>query len=180
MEVKKQRLFGNSNILFQGKSLFYSSFSKSHIKTIGDIWDDNTKDFKSCNEIYRQLIDKRNCISEYSRIKSSIPQTFMQILKNNDDQPALKSNKIKMSENLEFLNPDNKIIKIKDLTLKYVQLNINITETPKCQTKWENLYSEYINLEKIWLNLSKIGIFIEKLKNFNGNVYTGLYILKTD
>ena len=31
-------------------------------------------------EIYNSLNDKRNCISEYSRIKKAVPKEFVQIL----------------------------------------------------------------------------------------------------
>jgi hypothetical protein len=37
-------------------------------------------DLKSCNEIYISLNDKRNCISEYTRIKKAVPKEFVQIL----------------------------------------------------------------------------------------------------
>jgi hypothetical protein len=31
------------------------------------------------NEIYNSLNDKRNCISEYARIKKAVPKEFVQI-----------------------------------------------------------------------------------------------------
>lgn len=38
------------------------------VKVIGDIWDDNNKDFRLCNVIYDQLTDQHNHILEYSRV----------------------------------------------------------------------------------------------------------------
>jgi hypothetical protein len=51
--------------------LFFSSFSISGIQKIEDtcIWDDSTNFFKSSTEIFNSLYDRRNWISEYSRIK---------------------------------------------------------------------------------------------------------------
>jgi hypothetical protein len=52
------------------KPLIFSSFLKSNIKTIQDIWDENSKQFIDCDLLYSKLIDRRNCISEYSKINN--------------------------------------------------------------------------------------------------------------
>jgi hypothetical protein len=87
------RLFGNCNITFQNKPLIFSSFLRSNIKTIQDIWDENSKQFIDCNLLYSQLIDRRNCISEYSKIKKCIPKDYLKFLKNenNDIENKTKS-----------------------------------------------------------------------------------------
>ena len=71
-EILEQRLFCNSNITFKNKPICFASFLKSNIRTIKDIWTTIENDFKSCNELYHSLNDKRNCISEYARIKKAI------------------------------------------------------------------------------------------------------------
>ena len=80
-EVLNTQLFCNADIKFQRHSLFFKSFLRSHIHTIGDIWNKETKTFKDCDLIYSSLIDRRNCISEYSKIKASIPELYIKILK---------------------------------------------------------------------------------------------------
>ena len=69
-----------------------SSFLRSNIKTIQDIWDENSKQFIDCDLLYSQLIDRRNCISEYSKIKKCIPKDYLKFLKNenNDIDNKLK------------------------------------------------------------------------------------------
>jgi hypothetical protein len=52
----------------------FTSFLQSNLRTINDIWDSNNTNFKSCHDIYNLLIDRRNCISEFSKIKKEIPQ----------------------------------------------------------------------------------------------------------
>ena len=71
-EILEQRLLCSSNITFKNKPICFASFLKSNIRTIKDIWTTIENDFKSCNELYHSLNDKRNCISEYARIKKAI------------------------------------------------------------------------------------------------------------
>ena len=98
-DILHVRLFGNCNITFQNKPLIFSSFLRSNIKTIQDIWDENSKQFIDCDLLYSQLIDRRNCISEYSKIKKCIPKDYLKFLKNenNDIENKTKSrNKMKL------------------------------------------------------------------------------------
>jgi hypothetical protein len=74
-EILEERLFCNSNITFRNKPICFASFLKSNIRTIKDIWTTIENHFKSCNEIYNSLNDKRNCVSEYARIKQKQFQT---------------------------------------------------------------------------------------------------------
>ena len=48
-DILHVRLFGNCNITWQIKPLIFSSFLESNIKTIQDIWDENSKQFIDCN-----------------------------------------------------------------------------------------------------------------------------------
>ena len=98
-DILHVRLFGNCNITFQNKPLIFSSFLRSNIKTIQDIWDENSKQFIDCDLLYSQLIDRRNCISEYSKIKKCIPKDYLKFLENenNDIENKTKSrNKMKL------------------------------------------------------------------------------------
>jgi hypothetical protein len=76
-------LFGNCNITFKNKPLIFSSGLKSNIKTVQDIWDENSQQFIDCDLIYSKLIDRKNCISEY--IKKSIPKDNLNFLKNENN-----------------------------------------------------------------------------------------------
>ena len=61
-------------------------------KKIEDIWDDNTNLFKSSTEIFNSLYDRRNWISEYSRIKKTIPQELIKMLKSEPVELNAKTN----------------------------------------------------------------------------------------
>ena len=161
-DVLKQFLIGNSNLMFQNKSLIFSSFTKSNIKTIRDVWNDDTNDFIQCNDLFSKLMDKRNCISEYSRIKNSIPKKFVSLLRheeineeNNIEEPC-----IKISNELQFATKSNKIIEPKNVTMKMIQNILNKKMTPKCQIKWEEIYggNDNINWDVIWNNLRILDI----------------------
>ena len=79
--IRKTRMLFNSSITFKNKPLVFTSFLQSNLRTINDIWDSNNTNFKSCHDRYNLLIDKRNCISEFSMIKKAIPEKFIKILK---------------------------------------------------------------------------------------------------
>jgi hypothetical protein len=50
--------------------------------TIRDAWDEEILNFKDSIQIYNSfLLDKRNCIAEYSQIKAAVPSTFVSITK---------------------------------------------------------------------------------------------------
>ena len=68
-DIVHVRLFENCNTTFQNKPLIFSSFLRSNMKTIQDIWDENSKQFIDCDLLYSKLIDRRNAMSEYSKIK---------------------------------------------------------------------------------------------------------------
>ena len=42
---------------------------QSNLRTINDIWDSNNKSITSCHDINNLLINRRNCISEFSKLK---------------------------------------------------------------------------------------------------------------
>jgi hypothetical protein len=72
--ILKNRIFCNSSITFKNKPLVFTSFLQSNLRTINDIWDSNNTNFKRCHDIYNLLIDRRNCISEFSKIKKQSPK----------------------------------------------------------------------------------------------------------
>ena len=166
--ILKQRLFGNFHITFQNKPLFFPSFSHSNLKTIEDVWDTNLKDFKNCNEIYNSLNDKRNCISELSKIKKAIPKTFIQILKGERNVSTLKNEfcVFTLDSELNLVNKINKVIPPKRLLLKSIQMSLNKKTKPKCQLKWETKYGLEIEWDKVWKKLNQLKI-PNKVKEFH-------------
>jgi hypothetical protein len=53
---------------------------KFRVDTLEHLHTNNTN-FKICHDIYNLLIDRRNCISEFSKIKKGIPEQFIKFLK---------------------------------------------------------------------------------------------------
>lgn len=164
-DILDLKLFGNANIIFDRKPLFFPSFSKSGIKTIRDIWDNDSNEFRICNDIFDKLFDKRNCISEYSRIKIAIPQKFIHILRNGGDLEHNISHDIKVNRDLIFVDPHNKPLNINQICLKLVQSILNAPNIPKCQLKWESCYNKNLPWETIWGMLKQIDID-NKVKEF--------------
>lgn len=166
-EILEQRLFSNSNITFQNKPICFASFVKSNIKTIKDIWSTIENDFKNCNEIYNSLNDKRNCISEYARIKKAVPKEFVKISQG-EIAVDLNSNRghfLKLNRDLYLYDKMEKIILPFQLELKSIHQIINKKIKPICQIKWEALYGEDINWEQVWSKLKQVHVS-NKIKEF--------------
>ena len=181
-DILHVRLFGNCNITFQNKPLIFSSFLRSNIKTIQDIWDENSKQFIDCDLLYSKLIDRRNCISEYSKIKKCIPKDYLKFLKNenNDIDNKTKSrNKMKLLNNLKLTDIRGKIINTKDLKIKIIQKILNKKSIPKCQDKWNNVIMKNFTGQKFGIIL-KDWTSVIKLKNSNGNATITLFTPKVD
>jgi hypothetical protein len=53
---------------------------------INDIWDKNNNTFVDNQTIFNRLDDKRNWISEWAKIKKSIPENFVKKLKSDDNE----------------------------------------------------------------------------------------------
>ena len=85
-DILDQNIFWNAKFSYNGNALFLSSFSLSGIQKNEDIWDDNTNFVKSSTEIFYSLYDRRNWISEYSRIKKAIPQELIRMLKSEPER----------------------------------------------------------------------------------------------
>ena len=96
-DILDQNIFGNAKFSYNGNALFFSSFSLSGIQKNEDIWDDNTNFVKSSTEIFYSLYDRRNWISEYSRIKKAIPQELIRMLKS---EPERGGGTYKMSSSI--------------------------------------------------------------------------------
>ena len=58
--VLDQYICGNCQIKKKGVSIFYPNWMKSNYVRIRDIWDDQTRNWKTGHEIYAGLIVKNN------------------------------------------------------------------------------------------------------------------------
>jgi hypothetical protein len=83
--ILQQNIFGNCNLLHQGKPLFFKKWAKSNFVTIRDIWNEEDNTFLKGVQIYEQLSTKTNWISEYAIIKQSIPSKWKGVLKGTDE-----------------------------------------------------------------------------------------------
>ena len=135
---------------------FFQSFLRNNIFKINDIWDKNNNTFVDNQTIFNRLDDKRNWISEWAKIKKSIPENFVKKLKSDDNEKIKKSLGLKIDSYLNIRNHNNKIIVPKELKLKNIQKEIRKPITPKCQFKWDTIYEKKFNWISIWYILNKI------------------------
>jgi hypothetical protein len=124
MDVLHQTIFGNARLLFNRKPLFFKSFSKSGLKRISDIWDYQNKTFLDNITIYNKLQNKRNWISEWSKIKTSVPKELAEKMKTLDTCRNKRKCKLYIDNNLFFCDSKNKIIQHKDVKLKTIKKTI--------------------------------------------------------
>ena len=99
----------------------FTSFLQSNLRTISDIWDSNNTNFKSCHDIYNLLIDRRNCISEFSKIKKAIPEKFIKVLKGETTIVPERRVTLNINDKLQFFNESNTTISPDKLKIKVIQ-----------------------------------------------------------
>ena len=63
--ILEEQICGNSHIQHRNTPLFFDQFSKSGIKLIEHIWDEDRLDFVDENVIFHRLADKRNVTKHY-------------------------------------------------------------------------------------------------------------------
>ena len=68
-EILKSYLFGNKYITYRGTPIYISSFSKSDIKTVKQIWNSEANVFYEPELIRDRLVDKTGWNAKYKKIK---------------------------------------------------------------------------------------------------------------
>ena len=63
---------------------------RNNIFKINDIWNKNNNTFVDNQTIFNRLDDKRNWISEWAKIKKSIPENVVKKLKSDDNEKIKK------------------------------------------------------------------------------------------
>ena len=148
--ILQQNIFGNCNLLHQGKPLFFFKWAKSNFVTIRDIWNEEDNTFLKGVQIYEQLSTKSNWISEYAIIKQSIPSKWKGVLKSTDEI-RIPNEKILQNTKRVILSKDNIIINGQNIPhnkLKKKEVYFHCLypmKPPTCENKWETLLNETFN-----------------------------------
>jgi hypothetical protein len=79
------------------------------VKKIGNIF-----------KLYNLLINRRNCISEFSKIKKEIPEKFIKVLKGETTIVPERRVTLNINDKLQFLNESNTTISPYIRALAYI------------------------------------------------------------
>ena len=111
-------LFGNTFFTYRSYPVFISSFCKSNVKKVSDIWDPRTGTFRAEEAIRNQLLDKTGWHGKYNKIKASFSADILAILKgevtHNEQQRYGINNEL-------VIFRDNKSVEPSKLKLKFIQ-----------------------------------------------------------
>ena len=169
-DVLSQDLFGNSNIYDKKGSLLFKKWSRSKICKICDVWDTNGKKWKSGIDIFNKLIDKRNWMVEYERIKNAIPKSWIQKLKygtNINEESKLLINNEMLTIHHDKITRKGKEICLKKVKFKELYFNcLYPANQPKCIIKWQNILGHNVDWKRVCTNL-KHSIQGRKQKEFH-------------
>ena len=80
---------------FQWQAYFPPNFAQSGIHKVRDIWDCEKNNFKDSNFIFNTLIDKRNWISQWTRLKGAITGDLKNILNENENNVSSSNQNLK-------------------------------------------------------------------------------------
>ena len=156
LPLNQVTLFGNSAIIFDKSPMFYKTFAKSNYLTLSDIWDTNANDFISDQKMLSTLKDKRNWISEWSRLKLGIQKSVFFPKKdalNQETGSHLKFN----FQNLFISVRDKTNININELKIKDI-VGVFHKNTPKhipSIPKWELFFNRSFCWKNIWSTIYK-------------------------
>lgn len=134
-------IFGNHFITVRNNPLYFSSFTKSGIFFIQDVYDSEANTLKPQNEIISKLVYKRNWLAEFHMLRTALNQYS----KHAKSHPAKKTQHIFFNK-LELVN--NKGIALTGkLKLKQIIEVFNTKSAIlKCEEKWNKLFGNQINI----------------------------------
>ena len=168
-DILAQPLFNNKHIQFNGSSLSFSHWCRSNISKIQDIWNNNT--YVCGKDIFQKIIQKKNWISEYCKLKQAIPQDWLQILQNVVPQQKAKEMYLNNSKQIEihkgkvFINGMDtplKTLKSRDIYFH----NLYPTKKPTCITAWNDIFNQNLDWKHIF-NIANTSIQTSKVKEFH-------------
>ena len=169
LEIRKQVIWGNKFIKFQGKCLFFDNWIDSNILYINDIIDKRGN--ISEEMIISKLRNKRNWISEFSKLKKSIPKQWTDKLKSEE---SIKT-KVHINRTKTKLRDCNDVLTINAKNIYNLVLSVSKTEIPVGFLKWErvlskgrliNEFKDSIKFNFEYLKDNKIKMFRWKLMHF--------------
>lgn len=167
-DVLNQNIFGNSNVAKNQQSIFFSNWSKSNISKIKDVWNCETKTWKTGNEIYNKLVNKRNWIAEFNKIKLYIPLTWKEMLKGEDvvQNDNLLQNPKELLLTRNGLCVNGNIIALKNLKQKEIFFAcLYPVSKPTCLTTWNRIFQ--VNLDILTIGRKNHIMYNNKALDFH-------------
>ena len=160
-EIRQQLLWGNKYIQSRGKTLLMDNWKKSNINFIEDILSKNGN-FKSAEEIFNILKNKRNWLIEYHIIIKSIPKLWKDKLKEAD-----MATKVKTELTPYLIDNGKRIFKIPIRSKDYYQLLIKSVKQKSYNENYRNkVFYDRPFWNSIWTNRVKYQKN-KKLADFN-------------
>ena len=80
---------------FQWQAYFSQNVAQSRMHKVRDIWNCEKNNFKDSNFIFNTLIDERNWISQWTRLKKAITSDLKNILNENENNVSPSNQKLK-------------------------------------------------------------------------------------
>ena len=147
--ILKSCLFGNKYIKFRSSPIFISSFGKSNVKTVNQIWITETKTFHEPAVIRDRLLDKTGWKAKYNRIITSFSTDIIDILKC-PNIPNVNAKRITIDNELNIYF-DNNLIKPQNFRLKLIQdILMDVNFERKFILKWETVFDQTFRWKQIW------------------------------
>ena len=155
-DILNSYLYGNTNITINKNPLFYSHWACSGIKVVNDLWDENTNSWKTGQQIFNQLIQKRNCMVEYETLKRAIPQQWKEKLRDQNVQNG--QNAVTILTNIKTVDLRDDCIRVnnrevrslRDLRFKEIYYhNFYPVNMPKCIETWARKLETEIDWRKV-------------------------------
>ena len=141
-------------IWLQSNQCHYN-WSQSGFKTIEDVWDVATNNWKEIPVIYNRLSSKTNWISEFRRIKDYLPPIWKEILKGNI---LVIDNDLDKVTSTRSLKIDHSAIRTGDKTIEYQKVKqrdlyykfLYPISIPDCLSKWNESVRADLSLEELF------------------------------
>jgi hypothetical protein len=157
--ILQQNIFGNINILHQGRPIFFKHWAKSNFSTIKDIWNKEEDTWLKGKQIFERLSKKSNWISEYTSIKSSIPVKWKERLKGTNETRKANDNVLENLKtiilNHEEISINGKKITLSKLKMKEVYFHcLYPMNPPICEKKWDMLLNEKFEWKLIYKSIT--------------------------
>ncbi len=151
-QLREQILWGNANVRFKGKMLWYKNWIASNIVYVNDVFDEHGVFNEEA--LFRKIKDKANIMSEMHMLKNAIPGVWKLSLLSDPCKLHVKPCR------MPILHIDGKMITIDTLQSSktiYVKLVYPNKKIQCTQVYWREIFQEK-NI--VWTN-----VYIGNLKN---------------